>query len=45
MPKKIVVQQLVVQMGAVVTTALRTVRHHVAVTDVATTTALTSVVS
>ena len=45
MPKKIVVQQLVVQMGAVVTTALRTVRHHAAVTDAVAITALMSVAS
>ena len=45
MLKKSVVQILVVQMVAVVITALRTARHHAAVTDVVAITALMSVAS
>ena len=45
MLKKPAVQLPVVQMVAVVITALRTVRHHAAVTDAVATTALMSVAS
>ena len=45
MLKKSAVQLLVVRKVAVVITALRTVRHHAAVTDAVATTALMSVAS
>ena len=45
MLKKSAVQLLVVQMVAVVIIALRTVRHHAAVTDAVATIALRSVAS
>ena len=45
MLKKYAVQLLAVQMVAVVITALRTVRHHAAVTDAVATTALMSAAS
>ena len=45
MLKKYAVQLLAVQMVAVVITALRTVRHHAAVTDAVATTALMNAAS